>query len=64
MHKQKIIRREASFQHYDADQVLQTFENQKPANAADLAALTTDILDDLVKKFVTVTHQTGVSAGI
>lgn len=49
LHKQKIIRREASFQHHDVNQVLQTLENQKPANAADLAVLTTDILDDLVR---------------
>ena len=48
--RQNVIRREASFQHKDVDQVLQVLDKLKPANAADLAALTTDILADMAKR--------------
>ena len=47
---QNTIRREASFRHKDIDQVLQVLDNLKPANAADLAALTMDILSDMAKR--------------
>ncbi|MCY4613305.1 MAG: hypothetical protein OXB94_06775, partial [Nitrospira sp.] len=49
-YQQNITRREASFRHKDVDQVLQVLDNLKPANAADLAALTTDILSDVAKR--------------
>ena len=48
--RQNAIRREASFRHKDVDQVLQVLDNLKPANAADLAALTMDILSDMSKR--------------
>ena len=49
-YQQNITRREASFRHKDVDQVLQVLDNRTPANAADLAALTTDILSDMAKQ--------------
>lgn len=48
--RQNAIRREASFRHKDVDQVLQVLDNLRPANAADLAALTMDILSDMAKR--------------
>ena len=48
--RQNAIRREASFQHKNVDQVLQVLDNRTPANAADLAAFTTDILSDMAKQ--------------
>ncbi len=49
LRKQKAVRREASFSHLNINQVLETLDNKKPANAADLSALTIDILTDLAK---------------
>ncbi len=46
---QKSARREASFSHFSVNQVLETLDNKNPANAADLSALTIDILTDLAK---------------
>ena len=48
--RQREVRREANFRHADVGQVLQTLDNSQPANAADLAALTTDTLCDLAKR--------------
>ena len=48
--RQNAIRREASFRHKDVDRILQVLDNLKPANAADLAALTMDILSDMAKR--------------
>ena len=48
--QQKVTRREASFQHHDIPTVLQTLDKRSPANAADLAALTTHILSDMAKQ--------------
>ena len=48
--RQNAIRREASFQHKNVDQVLQVLDNRTPANAADLAVFTTDILSDMAKQ--------------
>ena len=48
--QQNITRREASFRHKDVDQVLQVLDKLRPANAADLAALTMDILSDMAKR--------------
>ena len=45
--KQRRIRRESMFHHPPIDQVLQTLDNRKPANAADLAALTFDCLSEI-----------------
>ena len=49
-YRQKEVRREASFRHKDVDQVLQVLDNRTPANAADLAAFTTDILSGMAKR--------------
>ena len=48
-YRQKPIRREASFHHCDVDQVLHTLDDQKPSNAADLAALIIDVLSKIAK---------------
>lgn len=44
---QQINRREALFKHPNAAQVINTLSNLKPANVADLAALTVDCLGQL-----------------
>ena len=44
LHRQKSIRREATFAHPGLEQVAEVLDNGRPANAADLASLTTDIL--------------------
>ena len=46
-YRQNITRREAEFQHCDIEQVLQILDNREPANAADLAALTVNHLQDI-----------------
>ncbi len=48
--KQKGIKREADFQHADVPTILGVLQNRQPANAADLAALTMDLLNELVSK--------------
>ena len=48
--QQERTRREGDFQHCSPDQVLAVFRNQKPANAADLAALITDQLLGIARK--------------
>ena len=45
--RQREARREANFEHPTVQQVLETLENRRPANLADLAALTVDIVNDL-----------------
>lgn len=45
--EQRAARREAAFRHPDIRQVSETLKNLSPANAGDLAALTTDTLHDL-----------------
>ena len=49
LRRQKLVRREASFSHYKVNQVLETLDNRNPVNAADLLALTMDILSDLAQ---------------
>ncbi|WP_019867781.1 NACHT domain-containing protein [Methylovulum miyakonense] len=44
---QQLSRREALFKHPNAAQVINTLSNLKPANVADLAALTVDCLEQL-----------------
>ena len=46
---QQEISREANFRHPTVEQVLGTLDNRAPANAADLTALTMDVLRDLAK---------------
>lgn len=45
--QQAAVRREAEFRHPDLAQVLQALDNHGPANAADLAALTFDLLTEI-----------------
>ncbi|TPQ25652.1 NACHT domain-containing protein [Methylomonas koyamae] len=47
---QQISRREALFKHPDASQVIETLNNQKPANVADLAVLVFDCLQQLAEE--------------
>ncbi|NOU13530.1 MAG: hypothetical protein HOO92_06105 [Methylococcaceae bacterium] len=47
---QQLSRREALFKHPNAPQVINTLSNSKPANVADLAALTVDCLEQLAKE--------------
>lgn len=44
LHRQKTIRREATFAHPRLDQVTEVLDNGRPANAADLAAIAVDVL--------------------
>lgn len=46
-YEQRAARREAGFRHPDICRVSETLKNRSPANAGDLAALTTDILQEL-----------------
>ena len=48
--RQREVRREAYFRYPTVEQVLETLNNRRPANAADLAVLTRDILCDLAKE--------------
>ena len=47
---QRMIRRDASYRHLDIEQVCQTLNGGTPANAADLAALVMDRLDEIARK--------------
>lgn len=49
-YEQRAAQREARFQHPDVNQVSQTLSNVTPANAADLAALTMDILSEIASR--------------
>ena len=43
-YRQNAIRREAGFRHCDIERVIEVLDNRRPANAADLAALTVDLV--------------------
>ena len=47
--RQKGIRREATFAHPSLEQVAEVLDNRRPASAADLAAITTDILATIAR---------------
>ena len=47
MNRQNDLRRESSFQHGDIDRVIQVLDNRRPANAADLMALTSEYLREI-----------------
>ncbi len=49
-YRQRSSRREASFQHPKMEQAVEVLANQRPANAADLAAITTDALERISKR--------------
>ena len=46
-YRQSAVRREAEFRHCAVEKTVQTLDNLKPANAADLAALTTEHLREI-----------------
>ena len=48
--RQRLVRRDAEYRHPDFRQVRETLNHGAPANAADLAALTNSILDELAKQ--------------
>ena len=48
--RQREVRREADFRHPSVEQVLETLDNRRPVNAADLAALTMDLLRGLARE--------------
>ena len=50
LHRQKSVRREANFSHPTLERVAEVLDNGRPANAADLAALTMDKLRQLASK--------------
>ena len=43
-------RREADFRHCDIQEVVEVLDNRSPANAADLAALVVDVIEELSKQ--------------
>ena len=45
--RQGAVRRDADFRHPGAARVLETLDNRGPANPADLAALTVDLLEEI-----------------
>lgn len=45
--EQRIVHRDAAYRHPDVDQVCRTLNDGPPANAADLAALVTDRLEEI-----------------
>lgn len=49
-HRQNERRREDFFQHCDIEQVLAVLDNRRPANVADLAALTTSYLREIARR--------------
>ena len=48
-YRQNTVRRESCFHHPVVDQVLKTLDGNRPANVADLAALTLDFLAELAR---------------
>ena len=46
-HEQRVLRRNACYRHPDIDAARRALEGRKPANAADLAALTMDVLAEI-----------------
>ena len=48
--RQNILRREAEFRYSTVNDVLATLDNRRPANAADLAALTTGLLRRIARE--------------
>lgn len=50
LYRQKELRQVTDFDRPTIDQVIKTLRNDRPANAADLAALTLDILEEIARK--------------
>ena len=51
--QQRVIHRDASYQHPNIEQVSKTLSNEAPANAGDLAALVVHLLEKLAKSIST-----------
>ena len=51
--RQRVIRRDAAWRSPEVEQVCRTLKNGPPANAADLAALVTDRLDEVAERIRT-----------
>ena len=49
VHRQNVVRCDASFHHCTVEQILETLENRAPANVADLAALTFEYICETSK---------------
>ena len=49
-YRQSAVRREAEFRHCTVEQAVQALDNLKPANASDLAALTTEHLREIARE--------------
>ena len=50
MDDQRVVRRDAAYRHPDLDAVWRTLDDGRPANAADLTALTADRLDEIARE--------------
>ena len=50
---QRVIQRDASYRHPEPEQVCRTLDSGSPANAADLAALLVDRLDEIARQIHT-----------
>ena len=50
LHRQRSVRREAAFAHPRLEQVARVIDNGPPASAADLWALTVDMLDQVARR--------------
>ena len=50
---QRVIQRDASYRHPEPEQVCRTLDSGSPANAADLAALLVDRLDEIARQIET-----------
>ena len=50
LERQNAVRRDAEFHHPDVARVLEALQNRQPANAADLAALTVDLISEVSRK--------------
>ena len=48
--RQNVLRREHGFRHCEIEQVLAVLDNRRPANVADLAALTMDRLREIARR--------------
>ena len=46
---QRVVRRDAAYRHPDVEQICRTLDGGAPANAADLAALVTDRLEEIAR---------------
>ena len=50
LHRQTSKRREADFRHCDVKEIVEVLDNRSPANAADLAVLVVNVIEDLSRQ--------------